>query len=121
MTSKVDALQTQLNQAAKAFNEINDYHAVRPKYTIESADYLLKQVRVLSRDNKVIGDSATILELGSGTGLFTSSALEVLKGFSNVRYIATDPLECMEEAFAKFLPNVEFMLCKAENIRKPNI
>jgi ubiquinone/menaquinone biosynthesis C-methylase UbiE len=119
--SETQDLQVQLGKAAKAFDDTDDYHVIQTQYTVESAEYLLKQVGILSNDNKVKAQNAspvTVVELGSGTGLFTLSALEALRGKGRVRYVATDPLECMKKAFAKYLPDVEFIICKAENMRE---
>ncbi|XP_031562417.1 uncharacterized protein LOC116298178 [Actinia tenebrosa] len=120
---KSEELKVQLNKAAKAFDDTNVYHEIQTKYTVESAELLLQQTGILSADNKILSKDdqpVTIVELGAGTGLFTTSALAALEGKGKVRYVATDPLECMEKACAKYLPDVEFALCKAENMPFPD-
>lgn len=113
-----EILQTQLKVAEKAFDASDDYHVLRPGYTFESVDYLLKEVGAIPRDGTVNSNGVpTVLELGCGTGLLTKTAIDVLKG-ANVRYIASDPTDTMGATFAKVLPDVEFLSCTAENIRK---
>ncbi|XP_031553255.1 uncharacterized methyltransferase-like C25B8.10 isoform X2 [Actinia tenebrosa] len=120
-----EELQKQLKKAAIAFAKSDDYHHLRPKYTVESAEYLLRKVGVFSGDNEVIlsdtnGGPVTVIELGCGTGLLTLAMVAALRGKENIRYIATDPTKSMSETFEKMLPEVEFVACKAEDLPFPD-
>ena len=90
------------NSASKGFTKEGAqlYESGRPSYTDESIQKVIDIAKLNS------SDSHTVLELGAGTGKFTSSFLEVSKKHKilpNLRYIATEPSDgfrkIIEDAF----------------------
>ena len=106
--------------AKKGFSESSLYNRVRPSYTRESVEYLLKKLGIL----KATGSenmAQTVLELGAGTGKFTRVMADILRENGNaederVRIIATEPLASMKEKFCELCPGIEVLQCPAENI-----
>ena len=114
--------ETSQDENARAtYNDGDAYHDSNLTYTHCSAKYFLQKMGIFSTNDEVLmksNNSLTVLELGCGTGLFTAVVLDTLRGKYNIRYIATDPGESMKKTFVKNFPDVEFYLCKAENLRK---
>ena len=104
----------------KGFGGAANYHQARPDYTRELAEYFLRKLNLIGEDGsptKSGPDPVMVLELGSGTGKFTRVMLEALDG-TNVRVIASDPVENMCKQFKELLPEVEVMQCFAQSIGK---
>ena len=104
----------------KGFGGAANYHQARPDYTPDLAEYFLRKLHLFDEDGKPTKsrpDPVTVLELGSGTGKFTRVMLEALKG-TNVRVIASDPVENMCKQFKQLLPEVEVIQCFAKSIGK---
>ena len=95
------------------------YDRVRPSYSNESVNFLLEKLGVLPQ-NPSWDQPIRVLELGTGTGKFTRTLQEVLRG-SNVQIIASEPLLSMREKFTKNFPDIEIKDFSAENIGKGKI
>jgi len=90
------------------------YEQCRPSYSKEVVHYLLDKLGIATSaapSNKPL----RILELGAGTGKFTSTLQEVLHG-SKVQIIASEPLLSMREEFGKKHPDISMKDFPAENI-----
>ncbi|XP_028517751.1 uncharacterized protein LOC110248318 [Exaiptasia diaphana] len=101
VNNMTDKLQAQLKVAENAFERSDDYHFIRPIYTVESVEYLLKEVGALSSGRNAI----TILELGCGTGLFTKTATGVLEEATAASYHWFANQQAYREMYRVLEPN----------------
>lgn len=100
---------TNLNNSA--FSQAKTYHATRPDYDKEAVEFLLEKVGAKPNESESV-----ILELGAGTGKLTKDMLEILKGDSKTKIIASDPSWNMCKEFKEMLPDVEMHQFAAEKI-----
>ena len=109
--------QTTVNPIAESgFSTSQLYDRSRPSYSKEAVTFLLEKLGILPRNSS--SDQPTrVLELGTGTGKFTRTLQEVLRG-SNVQVIASEPVLSMRQEFIKNFPDIEIKDFSAENIGK---
>ena len=105
--------QTTVNPIAESgFSTSQLYDRSRPSYSKEAVTFLLEKLGILPRNQPT-----RVLELGTGTGKFTRTLQEVLRG-SNVQIIASEPVLSMRQEFIKNFPDIEIKDFSAENIGK---
>ncbi|XP_048578312.1 uncharacterized protein LOC5514561 isoform X2 [Nematostella vectensis] len=92
------------------FTDSKTYENVRPSYTREPVEFLLKKIGALNEDGTPCNREFKILELGAGTGKFTRVVMEVLEKNPNFQVIASEPLPEMCHKFKEVLPGVELFL-----------
>ncbi|EDO42675.1 predicted protein [Nematostella vectensis] len=102
------------------FTDSKTYENVRPSYTREPVEFLLKKIGALNEDGTPCNREFKILELGAGTGKFTRVVMEVLEKNPNFQVIASEPLPEMCHKFKEVLPGVEVMQFAAEDIPFPD-
>ena len=101
--------------AEKGFENSSLYDRVRPTHSYESVELVLKKIGVLGENSD---REKTVVELGAGTGLFTSVMTEVLAKHNldkKVRIIALEPLANMCEKLRDRCPGIEVKQNAAEN------
>ena len=102
--------------AESGFSTSQLYDRSRPSYSKEAVTFLLEKLDILPRNSS--SDQPTrVLELGTGTGKFTRTLKEVLRG-SNVQIIASEPVLSMRQEFIKNFPDIEIKEFSAENVGK---
>lgn len=106
--------------AESGFTSSELYDRVRPGYSKEAVTFLLHKLGVVYGKNATSNMQPThILELGAGTGKFTRTLQDVLRG-SNVEMITSEPLLSMRQEFAKIFPELKIKDFSAENIDLPD-
>jgi len=90
------------------------YERSRPSYSREVVHFLLDKLGITTSASPS-NQPLRILELGAGTGKFTSTLQEVLRE-SEVQIIASEPLLSMREEFEKKHPDISMKDFPAENI-----
>lgn len=102
--------------AESGFTSSELYDRVRPGYSKEAVSFLLDKLGVVYGKNATSNMQPThILELGAGTGKFTRTLQDVLRG-SNVEMITSEPVLSMRQEFAKIFPELKIKDFSAENI-----
>ena len=102
--------------AESGFTSSELYDRVRPGYSKEVVSFLLDKLGVIHGKNAPSDMQPTrILELGAGTGKFTRTLQDVLRG-SNVQMIASEPVLSMRQEFAKIFPDLKIKDFSAENM-----
>ena len=102
--------------AESGFSSSELYDRVRPGYSKEAVRFLLHKLGVVYGKNATSNMQPThILELGAGTGKFTRTLQDVLRG-SNVEMITSEPVLSMRQEFAKIFPELKIKAFSAENI-----
>lgn len=88
----------------------DQYDRGRPEYALESVEVLLDRV------NFPHSRRGVILELGAGTGKFTTTLDRALKG-TQAKIISSEPLDGMREKLITTVSGeIEVLSCQAENI-----
>ena len=103
--------------AQGGFDELDKsqiYERSRPSYSNEVVHFLLDKLGIATSAAST-NQPLRILELGAGTGKFTSTLQEVLRD-SEVQIIASEPLLSMREEFGKKHPDISMKDFSAENI-----
>ena len=92
------------------------YEKARPKYNIDSVEFLLEKVGAFKTHSA--SEPFTIVELGAGTGKFTRAALSVFekRSVKNVKIISTEPIQEMCEKFKEMVPNIEILQRRADDL-----
>ncbi|KAL5013472.1 hypothetical protein ScPMuIL_007742 [Solemya velum] len=98
------------------FTEGSLYDQGRPSYTSEGVEHILS---ILDLDSLAGPDIRyDVLELGAGTGKFTSKIVEKLP--ESIRYFATEPMDDLRRQLAVNCPTVEIGKCVAKSIPLPD-
>lgn len=92
------------------------YEQTRPSYSKEVVNFMLDKLGISPQDAST-DHPVRIVELGAGTGKFTSILQEALND-SKVQIVASEPLLTMREEFNKRIPDIEIKAFPAENIGK---
>lgn len=100
--------------AVTAYNEkvVDLYERARPEYVRESVEFILTKLGVLDQSPE---RELLVLELGAGTGKFTRTMLDFLRG-RRVQIISSEPLLAMCKKFRQVLPGVEIRQFAADKI-----
>ncbi|KAL9956258.1 hypothetical protein ACROYT_G037711 [Oculina patagonica] len=94
------------------------YEQTRPSYSKEVVNFMLDKLGISPQDAST-DHPVRIVELGAGTGKFTSILQEALND-SKVQIVASEPLLTMREEFNKRIPDIEIKAFPAENIDLPS-
>ncbi|CAH1799735.1 unnamed protein product [Owenia fusiformis] len=100
------------DNVVKGYKSGDSYNNHRPDYTEETTKFVLNKLNLETEG------TYDVLELGAGTGLFTRRFLHY--DTSNLKVIATDPLENFLEKLKLLSPDVETLQCSAESIPLPD-
>ena len=101
--------------AESGFSTSQRYDRARLGYSKETVNFLLEKLGILPQ-NPSWDQQIQVLELGAGTGKFTRTLQEVLRGSNNVHIIASEPHHSMRQEFVKNFPDIEIKNYSAENI-----
>ena len=104
--------QDNFQLASNAFQNAKFYDKARSGYDAKIVQNFLEKLEVFDQPT-----STSILELAAGSGQFTKAITEATEG-CNIRLIASEPLETMSHVLKQNNPGVEYIHCRAENIRK---
>jgi len=105
--------------AESGFSTSQRYDRARLGYSKETVNFLLEKLGILPQ-NPSWDQQIQVLELGAGTGKFTRTLQEVLRGSNNVHIIASEPHHSMRQEFVKNFPDIEIKNYSAENIDMPD-
>ncbi|XP_032220586.1 uncharacterized protein LOC116603473 [Nematostella vectensis] len=111
-----------LEIATAAFQHAKTYDRVREHFSLRSALLVLSKLGILDENGQACyegEEQITVLEVAAGTGKFTEVLVQALKD-TNIRLIASEPLESMGRVFQENYPDVEFISCASEEIPLPD-
>ncbi|KAL4233438.1 hypothetical protein ACF0H5_008119 [Mactra antiquata] len=104
-------MASNVHQTAKdGFKQGDHYDKSRPSYTDDLVSLVQKNIHY----GKSEGISCDILELGAGTGKFTSKILPLLP--QGTRYLATEPSEDFLSVLKDKFNNIDTKVCTATDI-----